>query len=477
MVALAACGSPASRGLRLEPGTVAIHAHDGTQLLTRHWGPSTPPRGVLVIVHGLKDYSARYAAMGERLAAAGYSVYAFDLRGHGRSDGARVYPDRWLDYVNDLRTVLHDVARAVPGVPVFVFGHSMGGAIATLTAELPGAQLAGLITSGAALAIAKPPLAIGVTRTIGALLPGAALLELPNAEFSSDPAAAKTMDKDPLVEQDKVPARTAAGLIGGIHLIWSGVDQLTLPMLVLHGGADTVTPPAGSRMLVAAAPSADKALHIYPGLAHDLVHEPQGTQVVDDIQAWLDAHTGGPAVVAPAPYQGELAGDPGGWTQAVQLGAGLGETGDRVAHATGELAVNLAWPGPIGFHGALTARAVGELWSIALRPIGVAYHREGYALGISGGGVLATGTHAGLSGGVWGELPAGPLHLGALAELSRVNGANVGWLGGSIRLGDVAYWPHAVGGVGPVISAGYAWAAGDVHAWTITFGLALLGAN
>jgi hypothetical protein len=58
-----------------------------------------------------------------------------------------------------------------------------------------------------------------------------------------------------------------------------------------------------------------------------------------------------------------------------------------------------------------------------------------------------------------------------------VNGANLAWLGGSIRLGDVAYWPHAVGGVGPVISAGYAWAGGDAHAWTVTLGLALLGAN
>ena len=169
-------------------------------------------RGVLVIMHGLKDYSGRYAAFATQAAARGYSVYAFDLRGHGRSAGPRVAPRHWSEYVDDLDRFLTLVQQREPGKPVFLFGHSMGGAIAARAAEIhqphppdswgsssstpPPAPIAGLILSGAALAIDAPPLLLAVTRMSGALMPGFPALKLDNHDFSSDPAAAAAMDKD-----------------------------------------------------------------------------------------------------------------------------------------------------------------------------------------------------------------------------------------------------------------------------------------
>src|SRR4051812_18887837 len=69
----------------------------GTQLYEQWWRPRTEPRGVVVVVHGLKDHSTRYRGLAERLVKEGFAVHAFDLRGHGRSEGVRVWVDRFDD--------------------------------------------------------------------------------------------------------------------------------------------------------------------------------------------------------------------------------------------------------------------------------------------------------------------------------------------------------------------------------------------
>jgi alpha-beta hydrolase superfamily lysophospholipase len=465
-------------------------ARDRTQLLARAWPAATPEvRGVVVIMHGLKDYSARYQGFASRLAAGGYAVYAFDLRGHGRSAGPRVAPEHWLDYVDDLEQVLTSVEKQQPGKPVFLFGHSMGGAIAALAAEDHRPQLAGLILSGPALAIDAPPLLIAATRMSAALLPSAPALKLDNGDFSSDPANGPAMDHDPLVSQPPGPARTAGGLVDGMATIWNGVDRLTMPILALHGTKDRLTAPSGSRALIEAVPANDKTLRIYDGLFHDLLHEPngKGKQVEDDIVAWLDAHTGGAAVTAPPIYTGELAGDPRGWTQVVLLGLGVGGSPTRTLLA-GDLAFRIARPRPLGWHGALTARFAPDARSIALRPAGVATRVGWTAAGLSFGGSWLHGNELGLSTEAWIEQSLGPAHLGVAVEhVVRVTGAqprNAGpgnsellWLEGIVRFGgERDYWPHARAGVGPALIGGYDW-VGNNRGWFVLAGLQLFGAD
>jgi alpha-beta hydrolase superfamily lysophospholipase len=95
------------------------------------WRPEGRPRSALVIVPGLKDHGGRYAEAAERLALEGHAVYVFDLRGHGLSAGERAYVRSFDDYVADLAAYVAFVRAREPGAPLFVFGHSMGGAIAT----------------------------------------------------------------------------------------------------------------------------------------------------------------------------------------------------------------------------------------------------------------------------------------------------------------------------------------------------------
>lgn len=264
-------------------------AADGTKLFHQAWRPFAEPRAALVIVHGLKDHSTRYAAAAEDLARHGYAVHAFDLRGHGRSEGVRVYVDTFGDYVSDVDTFVQRVRRAEGALPVFLFGHSMGGAIVTTYVETKQPELAGLVLSGAALKVNALPFKILGTMITDAIAPKAPVFQLDLSQFSRDAAVRRDNAADPLVYQEPAPARTAAELINAIERMRGRFEEVTVPLLVMHGGADEVTPPSGSRELYERAKSADKTLTIYDGLFHDLLHEPERGKVLSDMTAWMDA--------------------------------------------------------------------------------------------------------------------------------------------------------------------------------------------
>lgn len=504
----AACAhtpDPGSRPINPPAGatTEVVDALDGTKLAVVHWGAKGEARGHLVIVHGLKDYALRYDAFAQKLAERGYSVTAFDLRGHAHSAGPRVAPRDWHDYVDDTVRVIQKVRRNGDPTPLFVFGHSMGGAIATLAtldlrvhdarevpAKTASQPFGGLILSAPALAIDAPPLLLAATRMAGALTPGAKALDLPNEDFSSDPAVGKAMSADPLIDQGPGPARTAAGLLDGMREIWSRTVEIRFPLLVLHGTRDALTAPSGSRELVRAAPSTDKTLRIYDGLHHDLLREPKGAQVAEDIVAWLDAHTGGEAVVATPMFAGRLRGEPSEWLQAISLSGGVhgleNNEGSDIGFA-GLAAVHLGRLRPLGWHGSITAQTIGLFRAASLRPLGVQARLGAAAIGVSGGVSLITNAKVALSFGAFAELPFGPAHFSVLAERQRgiTNTNDHGPLGSdlfltalSLRYGGARYyWPHAVAGVGPVFTGGIDWVGSTPADWFVTLGLQLYGVD
>jgi alpha-beta hydrolase superfamily lysophospholipase len=487
---LVACAHTPNLAVRLDPSppegsTVeVITARDGTQLYARHWLPAGEVKAAFVIMHGLKDHSANYAAFAKQLVDAGFAVHAFDLRGHGRSAGKRVAPKAWMDYVDDLDRFLTSVEQQHAGKKVFLFGHSMGGAIATLTAERHKPEVAGLVLSGPALQLDVPPLLIAATVMSGVLSPKAPALKLVNKDFSSDPAVVNAMTADPLVSQPPGPASTAAGLVAGIHEIWAHVDRLTMPLLVLHGTKDKLTAPSGSRALVRRAPGTDKTLKLYDGFFHDLLHEPKGAEVAHDILAWVETRAVRTTDSSLDVYSGKLVGDPRAWTQAVQIGAGVARAGDDTSFA-GDLAVNIARGRSLAYHAALIAR-LGPAKELALRPLGVAVRGRGGAFGFSGGAALVTDTRLAFSLAWWLEVPVGPFHAGGLAEVTRLVsdspgagpvGSDLIYTAATLRLGrDRRYWPRTRAGVGPFVSAGIA-ITDLANAYTFTAGLQLYGAD
>lgn len=310
---LAGCSYPPFVNLRLPeapaPATTPFVHQDGffagvrgTQLYAQSWSPRGEAKADVILVHGLKDHSARYAPLAEKLVAEGFAVHAFDLRGHGRSEGIRVWVDAFGDYLGDLEIFHKQLQDAGKPRPTVLFGHSMGGAIAALYTITRKPALAGLVLSAAALATDVSAATVGGTRFVGALAPAAGVFQLDLAKFSRDPAAVAATAADPLVYQGAAGAHTAVQLLSAIAVVQERMAEIEVPVLALHGEADVVTPPAGSKQLVEKARSKDKTLKLYPGLYHDLLHEPEADarRVLDDVVAWSRAHAL-PAAPPPPP--------------------------------------------------------------------------------------------------------------------------------------------------------------------------------
>lgn len=262
----------------------------GVQLFEQSWRPNEPPRAVLVAMHGLKDHSTRYGAWARRLVGRGFAVHAFDMRGHGHSSGHRATLDSFDDLTGDLDLFMGRVRAQHPGLPVFLVGHSVGGAIVTLYTLQRRPELAGLVVMAPALRVDRSPIEAAATPLAAAMLPNFPVVNTPDEDFCRDPEVVREMGADPLVYHSVGPARTAAALVDAIGRIWEHADELDVPLLGLHGTVDRLTDPRGTAELVRRARRRDSTLLLYRGLVHDLIHEPEREQVMDDMERWLEEH-------------------------------------------------------------------------------------------------------------------------------------------------------------------------------------------
>lgn len=279
-----------TQGLATAAHEEKVASQGGVQVLIRSWKPVVPARAVVAIVHGVKSHGGYYAWAAEQLTAAGFAVYALDLRGRGRSEGPRLYIDDIGEYLGDVTTLIGLVKSREPGLPVFLLGHSAGGVISSTWTLDHQAELAGLVCESFAYKVFAPGFVLGLVRLLSKVLPHLPVLRLPTAAFSRDPAAVQAMVADPLgVDHEAQPARTVAELLRATDRLQAGFPSITLPVFILHGTADKVTNPAGSQEFHAAAGSSDKTLKLYEGHVHDLLNDVGKEQVMADITSWIEA--------------------------------------------------------------------------------------------------------------------------------------------------------------------------------------------
>lgn len=248
------------------------------------------PAAVVLLIHGYGEHHGRYGHVIDALVEANFGVFTLDHRGHGKSEGLRAYIDNFDHVLADISQLRDQIAAEQPALPLFIYGHSMGSLLALTHAARRPEGLAGVITSGCPLTSAETvsPVVIAVAKAITRVVPKVPLAEtVPLSTLSRDPAVLRAFEEDPLNWHGKMRVRTGTEIDRTIHWLKDNLDKLTMPILLLHGEADAVTPVSGSRLVHERAPSADKTLITYPGLLHEIHNEPEREQVIGDIIAWL----------------------------------------------------------------------------------------------------------------------------------------------------------------------------------------------
>ena len=262
------------------------------QLYWQCWLPDGKPKAILLVAHGLAEHSGRYKNLVDYFVPKGYAVYAFDYRGHGKSEGMRCYVGRFSDYLTDLKTFFDKVRKEQPDAKIFLVGHSMGATIGVPYAIEHQKELAGVITSGALL-VASPtasPALIAIAGVISALLPKMGVTVVDASTISRDQAVVDAYVNDPLVFRGKIPARTGAELVKMWKTLPEEMSKIKLPILIMHGAADQLSDPTGSKLLYERAGSKDKTLKLYEGFYHEIFNEPEHKRVMADVEAWLTKH-------------------------------------------------------------------------------------------------------------------------------------------------------------------------------------------
>jgi alpha-beta hydrolase superfamily lysophospholipase len=274
---------------------VRMHA-EGTLHTGQYWQAWTddgaPVRGVVVLVHGVHEHGGRYAHVGERLAAAGYPVYAVDHPGHGRSPGTRGNIGSMDEAVAGVDALARLAAERHPGVPVFVYGHSLGGLIALQYITGTPIELRGAVISAPAVDVnAGNSMQRAASGMLSRFTPNLGVMRINPATISRDPDVVRAYRTDSLNYLGKLRARTGAEILRTTLAMQPRLEALRLPLLVIHGSADKLVSPSTTDFVAAHAGTDDLTVKVYDRGYHESHNEPNKKAVLDDIVAWLAAHS------------------------------------------------------------------------------------------------------------------------------------------------------------------------------------------
>lgn len=267
---------------------IVFEGSGGLDLFGRSWLPDRPERTVL-LVHGWAEHSARYEHVGAWLAARGCAVHAYDHRGHGRSAGVRGHARRFEELLDDLEIALSRAREEAPELPIFLVGHSMGGLVVAVFAAERAPELAGVVTSGAALAVADSPSGLQqlLLRLVARVAPRLRMdRPIRGDALSRDPEVGRAYAEDPAVLRQMTLAM-GAGFLSAVGRSAAAAGRVRVPMLLLHGGEDALCLPDGSRRFFEGLSDPASELRIYPGLRHEIFNEPEREAIFEDLLGWM----------------------------------------------------------------------------------------------------------------------------------------------------------------------------------------------
>jgi alpha-beta hydrolase superfamily lysophospholipase len=263
----------------------------GLELFVQAHRPDGRPRAALAIVHGHGEHGGRYQNVFDYFVPRGYAAYALDLRGHGRSPGQRGFIRDWGDYREDCLAFLGFIRGREPGVPLFLYGHSLGGLIALDLVLHQPEDLRGAIVSAPVLGPPNiPAVLLQISKLLSAVWPGFSMnTQLDAATLSRDPAVVRAYVEDPLVHS-KGTARLGTEMTQAVEWVHAHAGEWTLSLLLICGAEDRLVPPGDGLRFFERVGGSDKKRIAYPNGSHEPHNDVDKGAVFADIEHWLEEH-------------------------------------------------------------------------------------------------------------------------------------------------------------------------------------------
>ncbi len=278
----------------MKKDSVYLERNKGRKLFLRTWKPdntNTKLKGIVLIAHGYAEHSDRYNYTAKYFTDNNYAVYAPDHYGHGRSEGVKADVPDFRIFVEDLFGVLSKIESTEKDIPIFLLGHSMGGAISTILASSAGNSLKGLILSGASIRIDGDVsnFVKSISKIIALIAPYLPLVDFAVEGISKDPEVVEAYKNDPYNYNGKVRARMGREMLRSEELITEQLlSKISIPTLILHGEKDPLVNTECSQIIYSNISSKDKEINILDNLYHEILNEPEKDEVLDLIGKWMD---------------------------------------------------------------------------------------------------------------------------------------------------------------------------------------------
>jgi acylglycerol lipase len=268
-------------------------AADGTALPLAQWpaAKGAAPKAVILGLHGFGDYRNAFEDPAEVWSKDGIATYAYDQRGFGKSPTRGRWPGTDT-LVDDAKAVATLLRQRYPGVPLYVAGESMGGAVALVAADR-GIEADGLILLAPAVRTRK---SLGELASAGAWFFSHTVPWLPVGPTSIDfeptdnPKTLEKLQKDPLMLRNPRVDMTT-GLLDLMDAGCAAAENVRAPYMLLHGLADRIVPsgPVGEAIKIMP-PRSDSKLAFYKKGHHLLLRDKEGPKVSADVAAWMANH-------------------------------------------------------------------------------------------------------------------------------------------------------------------------------------------
>jgi alpha-beta hydrolase superfamily lysophospholipase len=265
------------------PDHLILHAEE--------WKPELESRACIVLVHGLGEHIGRYRHVAEYFTRAGFAMIAFDLRGHGRSQGQRGHAPSYKVLTDDIQHFVEESQKRHPQKPCFLYGHSLGGSLVLYYLLTRQSSLAGAIVTSPGLLPARPVAAAKrfLVELLVNILPTLALSnDLDVDGISRDRHIVDAYRKDPLVH-DRISARLGMELLQQGEWILSQIPRLSTPLLLMQGSQDRLVD-AQATQRFAANLNGSITWKQWEGFYHEIHNEPEKHLVLDFMLDWLSKY-------------------------------------------------------------------------------------------------------------------------------------------------------------------------------------------